>query len=187
MAEDLTHNFLAWLNRRAAQIRARPTKAEAHFLTLLKRTQIHAEHQRVLGRYIVDFFLSNTGVVIEIDGPIHRRPYRREADQLRAAALRQQFGVRIVRISNHELLRGKFTPQRLRALARSEKGSWYRLHPLRSEQPGKVLRRRNGVTVLVQSPDGPGSRSRENARNQPDQRTGKTSAKYVGAKAAATG
>jgi len=61
---------------------------------------LHFRRQHVLRGFIVDFYCHAACLIIEIDGPIHDQ--QRDADAERDAILTAD-GIRILRISNHEV------------------------------------------------------------------------------------
>lgn len=62
---------------------------------------IDFDRQRVIGNYIVDFYVKALGVVIEIDGSSHDGS--EEQDEIRENYLKS-FGIKVYRIRNDEIL-----------------------------------------------------------------------------------
>lgn len=60
--------------------------------------------QKVLGRYIVDFYCFSAALVIELDGGQHFEPARQAEDARRTAFLRK-YGLRVLRIPNNVVRR----------------------------------------------------------------------------------
>ena len=58
--------------------------------------------QKVIGQYIVDFYIASAKIVIELDGSQHFEPQGREADQIRDAYL-QSLGLTVLRYSNADI------------------------------------------------------------------------------------
>ena len=56
--------------------------------------------QKVLGRYIVDFYCAKANLVVELDGSQHYEVGEQEKDAERTAFL-EQYGLRVVRIPNN--------------------------------------------------------------------------------------
>ena len=70
--------------------------------TFLKRYPVRVFRQKVLGRYIVDFYCAKAKLVIEIDGSQHYIEEGPIADAVRTAYLKQ-FGVEVLRIPNNHV------------------------------------------------------------------------------------
>jgi very-short-patch-repair endonuclease len=64
--------------------------------------QIDFDRQRIIGNYIVDFYVKRLGLVVEIDGIIH--DFQHLYDQEREAYLRT-LGLRVYRISAADVLK----------------------------------------------------------------------------------
>ena len=58
--------------------------------------------QHQIGDYIVDFFCSERGVIVELDGSVHDTPDRIKADKKRDAYLRS-LGHTVLRFKNHQV------------------------------------------------------------------------------------
>ena len=70
---------------------------------MLRRNMTKEErHQKVIGRYIVDFFCADAKLVIELDGSQHYSADGRQADALRDDYLKSR-GLTVVRYSNLEV------------------------------------------------------------------------------------
>ena len=81
------------------------TKEERHlWYDFLKTLPITVHRQKVLGQYIVDFYVASNKLVIELDGSQHYKPENREKDRLRDAYL-QSIGCSILRYSNADINR----------------------------------------------------------------------------------
>ena len=65
----------------------------------LKSLPVTVNRQRILGDYIVDFYIHKAKLVIELDGDQHGDPANRKKDQLRDAWLRAQ-GMTVLRYPN---------------------------------------------------------------------------------------
>ena len=63
--------------------------------------QIDFDRQRIIGNYIVDFYVKTLGLVVEIDGLIHDR--KKEYDDKRQKDL-ESYGLKVFRITNHDVL-----------------------------------------------------------------------------------
>ena len=87
----------------AKQLRSEMTKEERHLLYDFLRTYpIRFSRQKVLGRYIVDFYSAKAKLVIELDGSQHDETDRVEKDAERTAFL-NGYGLQVIRIPNHEV------------------------------------------------------------------------------------
>ena len=88
-------------------LRKEATPAEKRLWSLL-RDRRFADHkfrrQHTIGPYTVDFYCHSLELVIEVDGSIHDDPARAESDTRRQLELEAQ-GIRVVRVSNEDVLR----------------------------------------------------------------------------------
>jgi very-short-patch-repair endonuclease len=81
---------------------ARRTEAEAALYRIAQRVLLErVRRQVVLGRYIADLVVPERMLVVEVDGPIHRRQL--SYDERRDAYLRDH-GFRVVRFPNEQIL-----------------------------------------------------------------------------------
>ena len=91
------------LSSNAKKLRREMTKEERHlwydFLKLLPYT-VH--RQKVIGRYIADFYIACAKIVIEIDGTQHYEDKGKQKDQIRDAYLKTH-KLTILRYSNREI------------------------------------------------------------------------------------
>ena len=69
------------------------------FLRSLPQT-VH--RQKVIGRYIVDFYCASAGLVIELDGSQHYEESGKSADLVRDAFL-ESLGLKVLRYSNSDI------------------------------------------------------------------------------------
>jgi very-short-patch-repair endonuclease len=65
----------------------------------LKRLPYTVKRQKVIGNYIVDFYIPEKRTVIEIDGVQHKTPENEEKDKERDAEL-NKLNVRVLRYTN---------------------------------------------------------------------------------------
>ena len=87
----------------AKQLRSEMTKKERHlWYDFLRTYPIRFSRQKVLGRYIVDFYSAKAKLVIELDGSQHYETDRVEKDAERTAFL-NGYGLQVIRIPNHEV------------------------------------------------------------------------------------
>ena len=87
----------------AHMMRRHPTPMERKLWMRLRANRMGTcfRRQFVLAPFIVDFYSNELHLAVEVDGPIHRR--QRAYDARRSEYLRSRYGVRIVRVSNHEV------------------------------------------------------------------------------------
>ena len=89
----------------AKQLRKEMTKEERHlWYDYLRSYPVRFSRQKVLGKYIADFYCAQAGIVIELDGSQHYEDRNIMKDQERTAFL-ESYGLRIVRIPNNEVMR----------------------------------------------------------------------------------
>lgn len=96
----------AFKRRRAAEMRKSPTPSEARLWGRLSGRQVGGvkfRQQAVLSGYIADFYAYSHKLAIEVDGGYHRRDEQRDYDARRDEALKNERGVRVLRITNEEL------------------------------------------------------------------------------------
>lgn len=62
---------------------------------------IDFDRQRIIGNYIVDFYVKSLGLVVEIDGEIHN--FQEEYDEKRETYL-NELGLKVFRISTTKML-----------------------------------------------------------------------------------
>ena len=90
-----------WLVNQAWRMRIAPTKAENAMADILTEASLSYVPQAVCGRFIADFLLTGTGLVIEVDGSSHRR--KGDHDERRTWKLNQE-GFSVIRFTNDEVL-----------------------------------------------------------------------------------
>ena len=96
------------LVRNAQALRKNTTPEEKHlWYDFLKRLPMKAHRQYNIGNYIVDFYIPQKQLVIEVDGIQHLTEEHKEKDQTRDEFLEGQ-GLRVLRIPN-ESIRKSFT------------------------------------------------------------------------------
>ena len=87
----------------ARTMRKNMTKEEKHlWYDFLKRLPFTVNRQKNIGDFIVDFFIAEKRVVIEIDGAQHFESDNRDADKHRDDEL-MKLGITVLRYSNHEI------------------------------------------------------------------------------------
>lgn len=91
------------LSEHAKSLRRNMTKEERRlWYDFLKTAPVMAHRQKVIGNYIVDFYIAQAKLVIELDGSQHYEPAGQEADRQRDAYL-QSLGLTVLRYSNADV------------------------------------------------------------------------------------
>ena len=89
----------------AKQLRKEMTKEERHlWYDFLRTYSVRFSRQKVLGKYIVDFYSAEAKLVIELDGSQHYEELNVEKDTDRTAFL-ESYGLTVIRIPNNEVMR----------------------------------------------------------------------------------
>ena len=79
------------------------TKEERHLWSdCLKQLPVTVHRQKVLGNYIVDFYIASAKIVIEVDGSQHYETAGKRKDEDRDAYL-QGIGCKVLRYSNKDI------------------------------------------------------------------------------------
>ena len=87
----------------ARMLRKNMTKEEKHlWYDFLRAYPVRFLRQKVLGKYIVDFYCAEAKLVIELDGLGHLTESGRHYDAERTAFL-EEYGLTVLRISNLEI------------------------------------------------------------------------------------
>ena len=98
---DRKHN--AHLTQNARELRKNMTKEEKHlWYDFLRKHQVRFLRQKVLGKYIADFYSAEIKLIIELDGSQHYELDNAVKDNERTKYL-EQYGLRIIRIPNNEI------------------------------------------------------------------------------------
>lgn len=89
---------------RAKKLRREMTPAEKRLWSALRGNRVdglHFRRQQIIHGFIADFYCHTAGVVVELDGPVHRAQsdYDAERDAILAAE-----GLRVLRFANQEVL-----------------------------------------------------------------------------------
>jgi very-short-patch-repair endonuclease len=80
-----------------------PTSIEVSVESVLKQMGIKYIPQKIIGPYIVDFYLPNTKTVIECDGDYwHNLPHLKMRDQRKDRWLKKR-GIKVIRIWEHDI------------------------------------------------------------------------------------
>ena len=89
----------------AKQLRKEMTKEERHlWYDFLRTHPVRFSRQKVLGKYIADFYCAEAKLVIELDGSQHYEAQNIEKDEERTAFL-EGYGLKVIRIPNNEVNR----------------------------------------------------------------------------------
>ena len=89
----------------AKHLRREMTNEERHLWhDFLRSYPVRFSRQKVLGKYIADFYSAEAKMIIELDGSQHYEPDEMQKDAQRTAFLKQ-YGLTVIRIANHEVSR----------------------------------------------------------------------------------
>ncbi|MBQ9757475.1 MAG: endonuclease domain-containing protein [Clostridia bacterium] len=89
----------------AKSLRKNMTKEERHlWYDFLKNYPIRFIRQKILGKYIADFYCAKANLVIELDGSQHYENNGKKYDKERTEYLKG-YGITVVRISNIDIIR----------------------------------------------------------------------------------
>ena len=84
-------------------LRRNMTKEEKHlWYDFLKLLPVTVNRQKVIDRYVVDFYISSAKIVIELDGLQHFEVKHKKADKERDEYL-SQMGIKVLRYTNQEI------------------------------------------------------------------------------------
>ncbi|MBR5562418.1 MAG: endonuclease domain-containing protein [Clostridia bacterium] len=87
----------------AKALRKNMTKEERHlWYDFLRDYPVRFNRQKILGRYIADFYCAKANLVIELDGSQHFDPKEIKKDAIRTAFLKE-YGIMVLRIQNDEI------------------------------------------------------------------------------------
>ena len=87
----------------AQELRKTMTKEEKHlWYDFLRRYPVKFLRQKVLGKYIVDFYCASAKLVIELDGSQHYECIYMEKDTQRTLYL-EKYQIRVIRIPNNQI------------------------------------------------------------------------------------
>ena len=89
----------------AKQLRREMTKEERHlWYDFLRTYPVRFSRQKVLVKYIADFYSASAKLVIELDGSQHYQDQNPQKDAERTAFL-ESYGLSVIRIPNNEVNR----------------------------------------------------------------------------------
>ena len=87
----------------AKSLRKNMTKEERHlWYDFLRNHSVKFSRQKVLGRYIADFYSAQAKLVIELDGSQHFTDKEIEKDTERTKYL-EQYGLTVIRIADNDV------------------------------------------------------------------------------------
>ena len=87
----------------ARTLRKNMTPEEKHlWYDFLKRLPCNVRRQHNIENYIVDFYIAEKKIVIEVDGVQHASPEHSETDARRDAAL-ENWNISVLRYTNHQI------------------------------------------------------------------------------------
>ena len=85
----------------AKQLRKDMTKEDRHlWYDFLRSYPVRFSRQKVLGKYIADFYCAQARLVIELDGSQHYEEVERDAQR---TAFLEGYGLKVIRIPNNEV------------------------------------------------------------------------------------
>ena len=88
----------------ARELRRNMTKEERHlWYDFLRTYSIRFSRQKVLGKYIADFYSAEAKLVIELDGSQHYEEEGCNKDGERTEFL-ESYGLKVIRIPNNEVM-----------------------------------------------------------------------------------
>ena len=91
------------LKPNARKLRKNMTKEEKHlWYDFLRSHPARFTRQRILGKYIADFYSAKANLVIELDGSQHNEEEIAQHDAERTKFLKE-YGIQVLRFKNHEI------------------------------------------------------------------------------------
>ena len=89
----------------AKMLRKNITREERHlWYDFLRAYPVRFQRQKVLGKYIADFYSAEAKLVIEVDGSEHYTKEGKQYDEERTAFL-EEYDLKVIRITNIEIHR----------------------------------------------------------------------------------
>ena len=99
----MNQTYNSKLAANARPLRKNMTKEERHlWYDFLKDLPVMVHRQKVIGNYIVDFYIADAKIVIELDGSQHYETEEKQADEVRDAYL-NSIGLTVLRYSNADV------------------------------------------------------------------------------------
>jgi very-short-patch-repair endonuclease len=93
------------LKQRASHMRKNMTGAEKYLWSFLKWNKLWLKvlRQKIIDNYIVDFYISEYMLVIEVDWEIHDIKKQKEYDNIRTDLL-ETYNIKVMRFTNQQVL-----------------------------------------------------------------------------------
>lgn len=92
-----------YMIKNSQKLRTHMTKEEMRlWLDFLKKRPYSVRRQKVIGNYILDFYIPEAKIAIELDGRQHGREEEREADRERDSFLETK-GIKVLRYTNVQI------------------------------------------------------------------------------------
>ncbi len=89
----------------AKELRKNMTKEERHlWYDFLRNYPIKFSRQKILGKYIADFYCAKANLIVELDGSEHYEDAGIIHDAKRTEYL-EKYGIKVIRISNLDVMR----------------------------------------------------------------------------------
>ncbi|HEX3045828.1 MAG TPA: endonuclease domain-containing protein [Bacillota bacterium] len=105
--------------------RKEPTEAEKRFWGAVRGNELDGlkfYRERVMWKFIADFYCAELKLVVEIDGPIHDSPERQAYDRMREDVFRRN-GLTVIRFKNEQVLLAlDECLEEIRKIAKAKKG-----------------------------------------------------------------
>ena len=99
----MNYTYNAKLTSNTKRLRREMTKEERHlWYDFLKQLPVTIHRQKILGNFIVDFYIASCKIVIEVDGSQHYENNHQEKDLQRDAEL-IRMGCTVLRYSNADI------------------------------------------------------------------------------------
>ena len=100
---EIKYNHNKSLVNVGRMLRKNMTKEERHlWYDFLREHQVRFIRQKIIGKYIVDFYCAKANLVIELDGSQHYEESGIVKDKERTKFLESQ-GLKVIRIPNNEI------------------------------------------------------------------------------------
>ena len=92
------------LKERARELRKNMTAAEKKlWLEYFRGHDLRFQRQKPIAHFIVDFYCSSAGLIIEIDGDGHYTEFGKGYDEERTSVL-AKYGLRVIRFTNDDVM-----------------------------------------------------------------------------------
>ena len=91
------------MKQKAKELRKNMTAEERHlWYDFLSKSGLKARRQKMFFNYILDFYIPEAKIAIELDGRQHGKPENKELDQIRDAFLSKN-GIVVLRYTNEQI------------------------------------------------------------------------------------